>query len=49
MTEASAPTAAVNELPLLLVVIDDSDESSVALAYACARPAPPMAVWRCCA
>lgn len=37
MTEASAPTTAVNELPLLLVVIDDSDESSVALAYACAR------------
>ena len=37
MTEASAPTTAVNELPLLLVVIDDSDESSVSLAYACAR------------
>ena len=36
MTDATlAPEG--NELPLLLVVIDDSEESSVALNYACAR------------
>ena len=36
MTDANlAPEA--TELPLLLVVIDDTEESSVALNYACAR------------
>ena len=36
MTDASrAPDS--NELPLLLVIIDDSEESTVALSYACAR------------
>ena len=36
MTDANRAPAR-NELPLLLVIIDDSEESTVALSYACAR------------